>query len=104
MIVADSAEPRLIHEIAAKGLNIQKAIKGPNSVLYGITKMLEYRIVITKDSYNLESELSNYVWNDKRSGIPVDKDNHIIDSLRYAFIRLNPEQQRKNMIGMDNLY
>jgi phage terminase large subunit len=106
LIVADSAEPRLIYEIAAKGQNISKAVKGPNSVLYGITKILEYKIIITYDSKNLESELSNYVWNDKRAGIPIDSENHLIDAMRYAVIRLLPETNKlvTGSVGLNNLH
>jgi PBSX family phage terminase large subunit len=103
LIIADSAEPRLIHEIAAKGMNIQKTTKGQGSVLYGINKMLEYKIIITPDSKNLEMELSNYIWNDKKSGIPIDDYNHLIDSLRYSVVRLLPTNQSMSPIGLNNL-
>jgi phage terminase large subunit len=102
LIIADSAEPRLIYEIAAKGMNIQKATKGSGSVLYGIQKMKEYKIVITDNSRNLEKELSSYIWNDKKAGIPIDKDNHIIDAARYAFMRLT-NNTGFNPIHSDNL-
>jgi hypothetical protein len=32
--------------------------------------------VITPTSHNLRKELSNYIWNDKKAGIPVDAFNH----------------------------
>lgn len=76
LIIADSAEPRLISEVKAKGLNIQGASKGSGSVLLGITQMSFYKIVITDRSKNLKKELSNYVWSDKRAGLPIDKYNH----------------------------
>jgi phage terminase large subunit len=103
LIVADSAEPRLIHEVAQKGLNIQKAVKGSGSVLYGIEKMREYKIIITPESKNLEIELSNYIWNDKKAGIPIDKDNHLIDSIRYIFTRLLPNQNERKPVGLSNI-
>ena len=104
LIIADSAEPRLIAEIAQSNLNIQKAYKPQGSVLFGITKMLEYEIIITPTSINLETELSNYIWNDKKAGVPIDKQNHILDSSRYAFTRLTSGSQSQSMVGMDNLY
>lgn len=104
LIVADSAEPRLIHEVAAKGLNIQKTTKGAGSVLYGINKMLEYKIIITPESFNLETELNNYIWNDKKSGIPIDKYNHCIDSARYAFARLTTNPINQNAVGSPQLF
>ena len=45
----------------------------------------DYKIVITPTSSNIRKELSNYVWNDKKAGIPVDAFNHLIDAIRYAF-------------------
>lgn len=104
LIVADSAEPRLIHEIAAKGLNIQKAVKGPNSVLAGLNEMIHYKLVLTKESNNLASELSKYIWNDKKAGLPIDKHNHGIDSFRYAFQRLTSENIFNEIVYSDNLF
>jgi PBSX family phage terminase large subunit len=85
LIIGDSAEPRLIHELRKKGLNIRPATKGQGSVTAGITKMLDYQIIITENSINLKKELSKYCWNDKRAGIPIDDHNHCIDPVRYAF-------------------
>ena len=103
LIIADSAEPRLIFEVAAKGLNVQKAVKGPNSVLYGLSKMLEYKIIVTPESDNLIDELSNYVWNDKKAGLPIDKYNHGIDAMRYAFIRLTSVNNNIKQVGLPHL-
>lgn len=89
LIVGDSAEPRLISEIRKGGCNIRPAEKGQGSVTGGISAMLGYKIVVTKDSKNLIKELNNYIWADKKTAVPVDKFNHLIDALRYAFIKLN---------------
>lgn len=82
LIIADSAEPRLIDELSRKGLNIRGAVKGQGSVTAGITLMQDYKLVITGS--NLKKELSNYCWNDKKAGIPIDDYNHLIDPIRYA--------------------
>lgn len=92
LIIADSAEPRLIDEIGMKGFNIYSCIKGPDSVRLGISKVQEYKIIITKESFNLKKEISNYVWNDKKSNVPVDRDNHLLDALRYAVMDLTSQQ------------
>lgn len=84
LIIADSAEPRLIEELKRKGLNIKGAIKGQGSVTAGIALMQDYDIVVTPESTNIIKELNNYVWHDKKSSTPVDSWNHAIDGIRYA--------------------
>ena len=102
LIIADSAEPRLIDDLRRKGLNIQPCEKGAGSVSAGITKMQDYQIVITPTSHNLRKELSNYIWNDKKAGIPVDAFNHCIDPLRYSTMYLTKHKTstgiRKNSL------
>jgi len=84
LIIGDSAESRLIAEVKARGNNIKPAKKGPGSILAGINTMLDYELIIDPDSINLIKELNHYIWSDKKSGTPVDKYNHAIDSARYA--------------------
>jgi phage terminase large subunit len=84
LIIADSAEPRLITELAQSGLNITPAIKGPGSVTYGISLLQDYDLIITPESVNLIKELNNYVWLEKKSNTPIDNHNHLLDALRYA--------------------
>ena len=89
LIVADSAEPRLIEELRARGNNIVAAKKGQGSVSEGLLSMLDYKIVVTDNSHNLMNELRNYIWLDGRSKIVIDAYNHCIDAARYAFTHLN---------------
>ena len=102
LIIADSAEPRLIDDLRRKGTNIIPCEKGAGSVSAGITKMQDYQIVITPTSHNLRKELSNYIWNDKKAGIPVDAFNHCIDPLRYSTMYLTKHKTstgiRKNSL------
>lgn len=88
LIVADSAEPRLIADLRDKGLNIEPCEKGSGSVSAGITTMLNYRLVVTPHSFNVMKELKNYAWNDKKAGIPIDNHNHAIDAIRYITMKL----------------
>lgn len=88
LIVADNAEGRLITDIKKKGVNIEPCEKGAGSVLAGIVAMQDYKIVITERSVNLAKELRLYEWNDKKSGIPIDNYNHLIDAMRYIFRKL----------------
>jgi phage terminase large subunit len=84
LIVADSAEPRLISELRGKGLNIVEAIKGQGSVTHGISILQDYDLVIDPESIDLHKELNNYCWLEKKSKTPIDDFNHAIDAIRYA--------------------
>jgi phage terminase large subunit len=84
LIVADSAEPRLISELATLGLNIVPAIKGPDSVTYGISVLQDYDLIVSPESINLIRELNNYCWLERKSKTPQDAHNHLLDPLRYA--------------------
>ena len=87
LIVCDSAEPRLIKELKAKGLNIQPAIKKSGSILSGIALMQDYEIIVDPRSNGVIKEFNNYVWHE-RGVRPIDKFNHFCDAIRYALMRL----------------
>jgi phage terminase large subunit len=84
LIVGDNSEPRLISELNALGNNVVPTIKGADSVIYGISLLQDYDLIITEDSVDLIKELNNYSWLEKKSKTPIDKHNHAIDALRYA--------------------
>ena len=84
LIVADSAEPRLISELKTKGCNIKESVKGAGSVNAGLARLQDYHLIVDNDSIEMIKELNNYSWNDKKSGTPVDLFNHTIDPSRYA--------------------
>lgn len=88
MVFADSADPRLIDEIALGGIMIYPVAKPNGSIVAGIDKMQSYDdIFVTEDSVDLQEELRNYVWDKDKDGnyinIPIDKWNHAIDAARY---------------------
>ena len=83
LVVADSAEPRLIEELKSKGVNIKPVKKGAGSIIEGITLMNDYRLIVDPESINLIKELNNYVWLDKKTK-PIDAWNHCLDATRYA--------------------
>jgi len=93
LIVADSAEPRLISELS-RDCNIVPAIKGQGSITFGISLLQDFDLVIDPNSLNLVKELNNYCWLEKKSKTPIDKFNHLIDALRYAvsYQLQNPNQ------------
>jgi phage terminase large subunit len=89
-IIADSSLPEAIDSMQRAGFSrIRAAVKGPNSVEEGITFLQGYDIVVHPDCINVIRELTRYSFKvDPKSQavLPVleDKDNHTIDSLRYA--------------------
>jgi len=84
LIIGDSAEPRLLSEIKAKGCNVRPSIKGQGSITYGISLLQDYDITVSPDSTNLIKELNNYRWLERKSNTPIDNWNHLIDAVRYA--------------------
>ena len=86
-VMADSADPRLIQEIANTGVIIYPVQKGAGSIMAGIDKMKTMRIHITRRSKNLQMEFRNYTWakdkDDNYINKPIDAYNHGIDASRY---------------------
>lgn len=89
--VSESADPRLIQEIYRGGCNIKPVVKYPGSIMAGITKMLEYKIYITRRSTNVTKEFKNYTWAQDKEGKwlnqPIDAFNHAIDASRYVVMQ-----------------
>lgn len=83
LIVADSAEPRLIAELQSQRCNIIATEKGAGSITAGIALMQDFEIVLDPNSQNIAKELNNYIYSDKKSGLVVDNYNHALDAIRY---------------------
>jgi len=81
LILADSAEPRLINDMR-KHFNIRPTKKW--KVVERIKKMQSYQLVVTPNSRNLITELESYTWHDKKSETPIDAFDHLLDSAGYA--------------------
>ena len=84
LIIADSAEPRLIADLKHLGVNIKAVKKG--TIESGITRMQDYELIVSPESTNIAKELNNYVYADKGSKLYVDAYNHAIDGIRYNII------------------
>lgn len=92
----DRAEEKSIYELRALDVDAWYSEKGPGSLSFGIQKMHQFNLFVHKDSVNLKKELSKYRWAKERNGaykrnsygkrIPVDKDNHAIDAVRYVLL------------------
>jgi phage terminase large subunit len=89
-IVADSARPETISHLRRHGFpKIMPAVKGQHSVNEGIEWLKSYDIVVHPRCQHTIDELTSYSWKvDDLTGkvLPIlqDKDNHVIDALRYA--------------------
>ena len=98
LIIADNAEPRLISEVKAKGLNIVPCVK--YKIIEGIELIRDYDLIIDEDSTDLIKELNNYSWLEKKSETPISKFDHALDALRYAvtYQLSNPNKGKYNIL------
>ncbi|WP_346944370.1 PBSX family phage terminase large subunit [Clostridium sp.] len=87
-VTCDSAEPKSIAEYKKLRVNAKAAKKGPGSIEYGIKFLQGLEIIIHPRCQNFKTEISKYKYKEDKNGnvlpIPVDKDNHLIDALRYS--------------------
>jgi phage terminase large subunit len=99
---SESADPRLLDEITAKGVQLLYPVKKTSgSVISGINMMHGYKIHVTRNSVNLIKELKNYTYMKDRFGrlmnqpLPIDRWNHCIDAIRYIVL----SESAKNSMG-----
>lgn len=89
LIKCDSAEPKSIAELRSYGVNAHPARKGKDSVLFGVQWLQQQQIVIDVKCINTRNEFQQYKWREDKDGQalrePLDKNNHLIDSIRYAY-------------------
>lgn len=88
-VTCDSAEPKSIVELAQHGVYSRSANKGKDSVLHGIQWLQQQTIIIDERCINARNEFQSYKWKEDKYGVsmrvPLDKNNHLIDALRYAY-------------------
>ena len=87
-VVCDSSEPKSIKELKNYGINAVGAKKGKDSVAHGIQWLQQQTIIIDKSCQNFKNEIQQYQWKEVQGQavpIPIDKNNHLIDALRYAY-------------------
>ena len=91
-IVADNAHKQLIYDLYHLGLNIvpcrKTRGKENSSVVRTIKTVQDYTLVITESSKNVMKDLNNYVWHDKRAGVPKNEFKHSADAIGYAVMDL----------------
>jgi len=97
-IIADSAEPKSITEVARMGFNIKPAQKGPDSINNGIDILKRFKLHVTKDSTNLIQEFRRYKWVTNKDGVklnkPIEQFNHALDAVRYVALNKLREQKK----------
>lgn len=96
-VICDSAEPKTIDYLASGGIKAVPAMKGTDSINRGIRWLQGYEIIVHKDCQNFINEISQYHWQEDKYGNAmakaVDKDNHLLDALRYATEQLQIESK-----------
>lgn len=99
LVIADSAEPKSIAEIAAHGIMITGARKGNDSVTYGIQFVQDQKISLTKNSTNTIKEYRNYLWmtdnNGKIINEPIGIMDHSMSAIRYALTSIYPDYRMR---------
>ncbi len=88
VVFCDSAEPKSIKELRDHRIDAVGVKKGPDSLKYSIKWLQQHEIIVDAKLQTVINELTVWQWKQDKDGnslpIPVDKDNHYIDSIRYA--------------------
>lgn len=89
LITADSARPETVSYMRRDGFKIVSAIKGPGSIEDGVEFLKSFDIIVHPRCEHTITELGAYKYKtDSLTGkvLPIlaDKDNNLIDALRYA--------------------
>ena len=88
-VICDSAEPKSIAELRLYNVDARPAVKGKDSVIYGIQWLQQQSIVIDAKCVNTKNEFLQYKWKEDKNGVairqPIEHNNHIIDATRYAY-------------------
>lgn len=112
-MVADSARPETINHMRKNGFpKITSAIKGPKSVEEGVEFLKSFDIVVHPRCKHTIDELTLFSFKtDQLTGevMPVleDKDNHVIDALRYALEgarRAKPKRTDEEKAAVHDMY
>lgn len=84
--ICDSANPQYITQMSRAGINAKSVAK--ETILAGIDQIKRHKIFLHKNSLNLQDEFNSYVWKQDKNGNnvdePEDRNNHLIDPLRYV--------------------
>ncbi|MCC0638487.1 PBSX family phage terminase large subunit [Clostridioides sp. ES-S-0001-02] len=88
LVICDNASPKDVAEFNDLRVNAVSARKGAGSIEYGIKFLQGLEIIIHPRCQNFKNEINKYKYKEDKNGnilpIAVDKDNHLIDALRYS--------------------
>ena len=88
-LMCDSAEPKSIAKLKKLGLQAMPAKKGKDSIRFGIKWLKGCTIIIDKRCVNFKREIEQYQWKKDKQGeslnVPVGRNDHGIDALRYQY-------------------
>lgn len=100
-LIAESAEPRLNAELRNKGVRkLTAAPKPKGSIAQGIMFIQDFKVYIHPSCINTIMEFNSYAWKQDRSGKwlnePEDKNNHLMDALRYSLTKYHIKKENNN--------
>jgi phage terminase large subunit len=106
--VCDSSEPKSIDELKEYGVNAIPAVKGPDSVNYGIATVQDQKIYITSRSVKTIKEYRQYQWKTDRNGkqldVPEDGFDHSMDGIRYAITSIIKPEKKSTVVTRTKQY
>lgn len=92
-VCCDSSEPKSIQQFKKYKVNAYGAKKGKGSIESGIKFLQGLNIIIHPKCKNTINEFNKYKYKEDKEGnslpIPEDKNNHLIDALRYSLEDVN---------------
>ncbi|MDL2253327.1 PBSX family phage terminase large subunit [Ruminococcaceae bacterium OttesenSCG-928-I18] len=98
-VTCDCSEPKSIADLQRRGIRALSAVKGPDSINFGIRFLQGYKIIIHSGCRHFRNEIATYHWAEDKYGNalkrPVDKDNHLLDALRYALESIMHQAEAK---------
>ena len=103
VVRCDSADPRMIAELSARGVSALGVKKGPGSVEHGMRWLTDQGAIVVdpKRTPNIAREFAAYEYEMDKNGAFIaeypDRGNHTIDAARYAMEPLIGKQKLQTM-------
>lgn len=100
-LIAENVEARLNAELRNMGIRRLVATPKPKGgIAQGITFIQGFKVYIHPSCVNTIMEFNSYAWEQDKSGKwlnkPVDKNNHLMDALRYSLTKYHIKPKDKD--------